>query len=67
MNLDQQNMREKPFWNKDTLSKDASHSLACFHEKPLSDSIFRHIFAIENQTRGFSISGILGTDGLLKF
>ena len=47
MNLDQQNMREKPFWNKDTLSKDASHSLACFHEKPLSDSCFRHILQLK--------------------
>ena len=30
MNLDQQNLWEKPFWKKDTLSKDAGNWIASF-------------------------------------
>ena len=51
MDLEQQNLWEKAFWKKDTLSKDAGHWLASFLE--ISLSLLLADFASANQTRGW--------------
>ena len=62
MDLDQQNLWEKLFLKKDTLSKDADHWLASFHEISIS-----HRCSSMCKSNMWLISGTFCADGLLKF
>ena len=62
MDLDQQNLWEKLFLKKDTLSKDADHWLASFHEISIS-----HRCSSMCKSNMWLISGTFCADGLLRF
>ena len=62
MDLDQQNLWEKLFLKKDTLSKDADHWLASFHEMSIS-----HRCSSMCKSNMWLISGTFCADGLLRF
>ena len=62
MDLDQQNLWEKLFLKKDTLSKDADHWLASFHEISIS-----HRCSSMCKSNMWLTSGTFCADGLLRF
>ena len=62
MDLDQPNLWEKLFLKKDTLSKDADHWLASFHEISIS-----HRCSSMCKSNMWLISGTFCADGLLRF
>ena len=62
MDLDQQNLWEKLFLKKDTLSEDADHWLASFHEISIS-----HRCSSMCKSNMWLISGTFCADGLLRF
>ena len=62
MDLDQPNLWEKLFLKKDTLSKDADHWLASFHEISIS-----HRCSCKCKSNMWLISGTFCADGLLRF